>query len=128
MWQNGLNRNYHTYGERRVRFSPLNLSTRWLGLILILLVSLVCFEVLEHDLSRILLCSEKNCNKPLVSLLLEHDLCSKVRDWKAILPDNISMKNAFRGRKWLDNENHAPLPHSFTYMSRAGRGLYEISC
>lgn len=75
---------------------------------------LVCFEVLELDLPGILVWCEKSATD------------SKVRDWKAILPDNITMKNAFRGRKWLDdegvNEGHAPLPHSFTYMPRAGQG------
>ena len=46
---------------------------------------------------------------------------SKVRDWKAIVPDNVTFKNAFRARKWLGNEDHhVPLPQSFTYMARAG--------
>lgn len=37
-----------------------------------------------------------------------------------MVPDNVTLKNAFRARKWVDNDDQIPLPQSFTYMARAG--------
>lgn len=44
---------------------------------------------------------------------------TQVRDWGSILPESITLKNAFRARKWTGEEK-AGLPHSFVYMPRAG--------
>ena len=38
-----------------------------------------------------------------------------------MLPTGVSLKNAFRARKWVGNEDQAPLPQSFTFMARAGQ-------
>ena len=52
---------------------------------------------------------------------------SKVRDWVSILPAGVSLKNAFRARKWVGNEDQAPLPQSFTFMARAGQVVCWIN-
>ena len=53
---------------------------------------------------------------------------SKVRDWVSILPGGVTFKNAFRARKWIDDEDKTPLPQSFTFMARAGKvNLFQLT-
>ncbi|CAK9112873.1 unnamed protein product, partial [Durusdinium trenchii] len=53
-------------------------------------------------------------------LIFNIELVDTVRDWVSLLPSGLSLKNAFRARKWIDNEDQIPLPQSFTFMTRAG--------
>lgn len=52
----------------------------------------------------------------------------KVRDWVSILPAGVSLKNAFKARKWIDSVDQTPLPQSFSYMARSGQVNFPTTC
>lgn len=46
---------------------------------------------------------------------------NKVRDWVSILPQSVSLWNAYRDRKPKRNEEVMKVPQSFTFMAREGQ-------
>ena len=53
--------------------------------------------------------------------VIDCSLECQVRDWNAILPRDISLKNAFRDRVSKDpNVEAGKVPQSFTFMTREG--------
>lgn len=46
---------------------------------------------------------------------------AEVRDWNKLLPNSMTLKNAFVNRKPKDGEEVTKVPQSFTYLCRSGR-------
>ena len=46
--------------------------------------------------------------------------CNQVRDWVSILPQSVTLKNAYRDRKAKRGEEQKKVPQSFTFIPREG--------
>ena len=64
---------------------------------------------------------------PLCPLeIIDHFVSSEIRNWAKLMPNNATLRNAYRSRK-SDGENNCRVPQSFSFFPREGMALMSIN-